>query len=84
MLEVGVDLSSTPTTQLTDDLARQAALLVTMGCGDECPVVPGAARDDWPLEDPKGKPMGDVRAIRDAIRDLVLDLIERHAWNRRS
>ena len=84
MLEVGVDLSSTPTTQLTDDLARQAALLVTMGCGDECPVVPGAARDDWPLEDPKGKPMGDVRAIRDAIRDLVLDLMERHAWNRRS
>ena len=80
MREVGVDLSSMPTTKLTDDLARQAALLVTMGCGEECPVVPGAARDDWPLEDPKGKPMGEVRAIRDEIRARVQALVEQQAW----
>ena len=43
-------------------------MLITMGCGDQCPVVPGVKRDDWPLEDPKGKPVDAVRAIRDEIR----------------
>ena len=82
MSEAGVDLSHAPTTPLTADLARQAQLLVTMGCGDRCPMVPGAQRDDWPLEDPKGKPLVAVRAIRDDIRDRVRGLIEREGWSR--
>jgi len=54
---------------------------VTMGCGDECPYVPGAKRDDWPLEDPKGKPIERVREIRDEIRVRVRALIEREGWS---
>src|SRR5688572_27565832 len=71
MREVGVDLSDAPTTKLTTDVASRAQWLVTMGCGDECPIVPGAKRDDWPLDDPKGKPIAQVRAIRDDIRRRV-------------
>jgi arsenate reductase len=55
-------------------------MLITMGCGDECPVVPGATRQDWPLEDPKGKPIDVVRAIRDDVRERVRALIEREGW----
>jgi arsenate reductase len=51
-----------------------------MGCGDECPVVPGAKRDDWPLEDPKGKPLLQVRAIRDDIRQRVEALVLQQGW----
>jgi arsenate reductase (thioredoxin) len=51
---------------LTDEVASQANVLVTMGCGEACPVVPGVERDDWPLDDPKGQPVADVRRIRDA------------------
>lgn len=80
MDEVGIDLSRAHTTKLTDDLAQQAALLITMGCGDECPYVPGARREDWPLEDPKGKPIEKVREIRDAIRLRVGALIDRERW----
>src|SRR5262249_61354415 len=65
MSEVGVDLSGAPTTKLTPELAAGAAMLITMGCGDQCPVVPGLKRDDWPLEDPKGKSVEGVRASRD-------------------
>jgi arsenate reductase len=83
MREVGVDLSSAGTTKLTGDVARQAQLLVTMGCGDQCPVVPGAARDDWPLDDPKDKPIEQVRVIRDDIRDRVRQLVEGEGWSRR-
>jgi arsenate reductase (thioredoxin) len=82
MLEVGIDLTDAPTTKLTDDVARRAQILVTMGCGDECPVVPGAKRDDWPLDDPKGKPIETVRQIRDEIRDRVQQLLEREGWTR--
>lgn len=82
MQEVGVDLSAARATKLTDAVARQAQLLVTMGCGDQCPVVPGAARDDWPLEDPKGKPIERVRAIRDDIRERVRGLVEGEGWSR--
>jgi arsenate reductase len=82
MREVGVDLSAASTTRLTAELAQQAQVLVTMGCGDECPYVPGARRDDWPLEDPKGKPVERVREIRDEIRDRVLALIEHEEWRR--
>jgi arsenate reductase (thioredoxin) len=75
MREEGIDLSSAPTRRLTSELAEQAQILVTMGCGDQCPVVPGAKRDDWPLEDPKGQPVERVREIRDEIRRRVEDLI---------
>ena len=80
MREVGIDLTGATPMRLTDELARQSQLLITMGCGDDCPFVPGLARDDWPLEDPKGKSVEQVRAIRDEIRDRVRTLIEREAW----
>lgn len=80
MAEVGIDLTGATTTKLTSDLAQQAHMLVTMGCRDECPVVPGVKREDWPLEDPKGKPLEQVRAIRDEIRARVQSLIEEEGW----
>jgi len=75
MREEGIDLSDARPRKLTPELAAEAQLLVTMGCGDECPYVPGLRRDDWPLEDPKGKPIERVRAIRDDIRSRVESLI---------
>ena len=80
MREVGIDLSSAIPRKLTPDLATQAQMLITMGCGDECPVVPGVRRDDWPLEDPKGKSLDEVRRIRDEIRSRVSDLLRRESW----
>jgi len=77
MREVGVDLSTAVPQKLTDEVARGASMLVTMGCGEACPVVPGLRREDWPLEDPKGKPMERVREIRDEVRGRVEDLIRR-------
>jgi len=77
MREEGIDLSDARPRKLTPELAAEAQLLVTMGCGDECPYVPGLRRDDWPLEDPKGKPIERVRAIRDDIRARVQSLIAR-------
>lgn len=82
MKEAAIDLSEAHTTTLTPQLAEQAQLLVTMGCGDECPYVPGAKRDDWPLDDPKGKSIDQVRAIRDEIRSRVQALIQREGWLR--
>ena len=81
MHEVGIDLSNAPTARLNEDLARRADILITMGCGDECPVVPGARRDDWPLEDPKGKPIAIVREIRDEVRRRVQALVTREGWS---
>lgn len=75
MQEVGVDLTAQRPQRLTPELAAQSQLLVTMGCGDECPYIPGVIRDDWPLEDPKGKPLDKVRAIRDDIRQRVEKLL---------
>ena len=74
MREVGIDLTAAKPQLLTRDLAQGATLLVTMGCGDACPVVPGLRRDDWPLPDPKGKPLDEVRRIRDEIRARVRQL----------
>ena len=82
MNEVGVDLSVAPTSKMTSELAGRAQMLITMGCGDQCPVVPGLRRDDWPLEDPKGKALDQVRRIRDEIRDRVIQLLEAHDWRR--
>ena len=80
MREIGVDLSSATPQRLTDELASGAELLITMGCGDACPAVPGLRRDDWPLADPKGQPLERVREIRDEIRSRVRDLIVRERW----
>jgi arsenate reductase len=75
MQEEGIDLRDARPQKLTPELAEGAELLITMGCGDECPYVPGLRRDDWPLEDPKGQPLERVRMIRDDICAPVEALI---------
>jgi arsenate reductase len=80
MKEVGLDLAHNRPQKLTDELARGATLLITMGCGDECPYVPGLARDDWPLPDPKGQPLEEVRRIRDEVRRRVTELLDARQW----
>ncbi|HTW45027.1 MAG TPA: arsenate reductase ArsC [Acidobacteriaceae bacterium] len=75
MREVGIDLSGAKPQKLTEELARNAQLLITMGCGDKCPYVPGLRRDDWPLRDPKGLPAEEVRTIRDEVKARVESLI---------
>ena len=80
MSEVGIDVSAAKPARLTDQLAAASQLLVTMGCGEACPFVPGLKRDDWPIEDPKGKPLGRVRQIRDEIRQRVDRLIKTEGW----
>jgi arsenate reductase len=77
MQEVGIDLSSATPRKLTAELAQGADLLVTMGCGDACPYVPGLRIEDWPLEDPRNKPIERVREIRDEIRRRVEELLTR-------
>ena len=81
MRENGIDLSSATPQYFSTDLARDAHIVITMGCGDECPLVPGVERDDWPIEDPKGKPVEDVRRIRDEIRRRVTELIKERKWS---
>jgi arsenate reductase len=75
MREIGIDLSAALPQKLTSQLAQGAQMLITMGCGDECPYIPGLRREDWPLSDPKGRSIDDVRAIRDTIRLRVLELL---------
>lgn len=75
MREVGIDLSQAKPQKLTEALAKETQLLITMGCGDECPYVPGLGRDDWPLPDPKGLSLEEVRAIRDEVKTRVESLI---------
>ena len=82
MREVGVDLSTARPQLLTVELARGATALVTMGCGDECPVVPGLPVEDWALPDPKGRDASSVRETRDEIRRRVVSLLERQGWLR--
>lgn len=77
MNEVGIDLFAAAPQKLTEDVARAANMLITMGCQEACPVVPGVRREDWPLEDPKGKPVARVREIRDEVRARIEDLIRR-------
>ena len=76
MQEVGIDLSKSTPQKLTQELAEGASLLITMGCGDQCPYVPGLRRDDWPFQDPKGLPLEQVRAIRDEIKARVAKLLK--------
>lgn len=77
MREVGIDLSSAVPRKLTDAVAREAQVHVTMGCGDRCPYVPGARVEDWAVEDPKGQSREIARAIREDIARRVSDLIAR-------
>ena len=76
MNEVGIDLSGETPKKLTDEQARWADVVVTMGCGDECPYIPGRRYIDWELDDPKGRPIEEVRATRDEIRERVTALVE--------
>ncbi len=82
MREVGLNLEHATPQRLTPELASSAQHLITMGCGDECPFVPGAETDDWPIEDPKGKPVQRVREIRDEVRGRVEELIRLKGWGR--
>jgi arsenate reductase len=80
MQEVHIDLSAAKPQRLTLELASQSTLLVTMGCGDACPYVPGLQKLDWPLADPKGQPIETVRSIRDNIRQRVEKLASEKNW----
>jgi arsenate reductase len=80
MREVGIDLSAAQPRRLDDEVANGASVLVTMGCGDACPMVPGATVLDWPLPDPKGRPLTEVRAIRDEIWARVVALLLGNDW----
>jgi arsenate reductase len=71
----GIDLSSNTPQRLTPELSATADWLITMGCGDECPVVPGVRRDDWPIQDPKGQAPDTVDVIVSQIDDLVQTFI---------
>lgn len=82
MREVGLNLGGVKPRLLTPELAAGSRVLVTMGCGEECPYIAGAERADWPLEDPADLPLEGVRAIRDEIRRRVIDLLARHGWAR--
>jgi arsenate reductase (thioredoxin) len=75
MSELGVDLSANVPQRLTRELAEQADVVVTMGCGDECPYIPGRRYLDWDLPDPKGRPLDEVRATRDDIARRVQALV---------
>ena len=76
MSEEGIDLSEVKPQLLTDELAADASMLVTMGCGETCPMIPGLRRADWALQDPKGQPIGRVREIRDQVKQLVRSLVQ--------
>src|SRR4029453_10368258 len=82
MAEVGLDLGNAAPRFLTPAMAAAAQLLVTMGCGESCPVVPGLRRDDWPLQDPKGQSPGTVRRIRDEVQARVKELVTEQGWAR--
>ncbi|WP_348269669.1 arsenate reductase ArsC [Edaphobacter paludis] len=82
MREVGIDLSNAKPQKLTTELAQNAEMLVTMGCGDKCPYVPGLRRDDWPLPDPKGQGIESVRQTRDEIKRRISQLLAEEQLSR--
>ena len=84
MAEAGVDISKEFPKPLTDDVVRAADVVITMGCGDACPIYPGKRYEDWDLEDPEDKDLETVRQIRDDIHDRVEALIEGHRDERRT
>ena len=83
MKEVGIDLSSARPQLLTGELARGADVLVTMGCDEACPVIPGIERQDWPIADPKGQSLEAVRTIRDEIQGRVTAMLAERGWGRK-
>jgi arsenate reductase len=76
MAEVGIDISDRSPQRWTDDAVRNADVIVTMGCGDSCPIYPGKRYLDWEVDDPAGRPVADVRAIRDDLGVRVRSLME--------
>ncbi len=82
MRESGIELSGARPQRLTQELAQCASLLVTMGCGEQCPFVPGLEREDWPLADPQGRNIESVRAIREEVRRRVVELLAVRGWAR--
>jgi arsenate reductase (thioredoxin) len=82
MSEAGIDLGGTRPQQLTTAMSSRVQHLITMGCGDACPVIPGVAHEDWPLDDPADLPLDRVRLIRDDIRARVEDLLDRYGLRR--
>lgn len=80
MGEVGIDLSGAKPQLLTQGVAKGAELLITMGCGEECPFIPGLRRDDWAIGDPEGQPAERVIEIRDEIRKRVWKLLASEGW----
>jgi arsenate reductase len=82
MKEAGIDLSGAKPQLLTPELAAGAQILVTMGCGEACPFVPGLKVVDWHVEDPKGQAMEQVRHIRDDVRERVGELVVSTGWRR--
>ena len=77
MAEVGIDISTARPQRWTDEMLEHTDVVVTMGCGDACPVVPGVRYEDWPLDDPAGKGADAVRPIRDEIERRVRNLLVR-------
>jgi arsenate reductase len=77
MQEIGIDLDGRTPQRLTEQAARRADVIVTMGCGDECPFIPGKRYIDWDLPDPKGQPIEAVRTTRDEIARLTRELVQR-------
>ena len=75
MAELGIDISGEQPRKWTDEILHRVDVVVTMGCGDTCPFIPGKRYVDWPLDDPKGRPVEEVRRIRDEIAVLVEDLV---------
>jgi arsenate reductase (thioredoxin) len=76
MRELGIDLSGRVPRKLTRELAERADVVVTMGCGDECPYIPGKRYLDWDLPDPKGRPVAEIRATRDDISRRIDELVD--------
>jgi arsenate reductase len=76
MAEIGIDISAELPKSLQDEVVRQADVVITMGCGDACPVFPGIRYEDWELADPAGKPLEEVREIREEIDDRVRTLLD--------
>jgi arsenate reductase len=77
MRELAIDLSGRTPQPLTREMAEEADVVVTMGCGDECPYIPGKRYIDWDLQDPAGVPLEEVRDIRDDIAQRTADLVSR-------
>jgi arsenate reductase len=82
MREVGIDLSRAEPQYLSSHICAEAHMLITLGCREECPLIPGLEREDWPLDDPKDQPIERVRRIRDDIKTRVVALIKERNWSR--